>query len=116
MKTASILAACVVATLGLSAAAFEQAKPEKSSPDLANVAYGPHSRNVLDLWKAKSPSPTPLVMFIHGGGFRNGDKSNLSTELLTDCLSNGMSVMAINYRLSPEVHYPAHYQDIARAL
>src|SRR4029077_2521824 len=55
-------------------------------------------------------------VFIHGGGFRGGDKSNLSAELLTGCLANGLSVMAVNYRLSPEVHYPAHYHDCARAI
>ncbi len=27
------------------------------APDLANVKYGPHARNVLDLWKAKSDNP-----------------------------------------------------------
>ncbi len=94
----------------------QQPKPDKPAPDLANVAYGPHPRNVVDVWKAKSATPTPLVLFIHGGGFRNGDKTNLTPELLAGCLANGMSVMAINYRLSPEVHYPAHYQDISRAL
>jgi len=36
-------------------------------PDLANVKYGPHERNVLDLWKAESEKPTPLAIYIHGG-------------------------------------------------
>ena len=44
----------------------------KPAPDIANEHYGPHERNVLDLWKAKSDKPTPLVVFIHGGGFRAG--------------------------------------------
>src|SRR5262249_1919120 len=91
-------------------------KPAKPAPDLANFPYGPHERNVLDLWKAKAAKPTPVVVFIHGGGFRNGDKSELAAELLVGCLENGISVMALNYRLSPEVHYPAHYQDCARAI
>ena len=59
------------------------------TPDLANVSYGPYERNVVDLWKAKSERPTPLVVFIHGGGFRGGDKSNLSPILLDLCLDAG---------------------------
>ena len=42
---------------------------------LHDVRYGPHERNVLDLWLVKSDKPTPLVLFIHGGGFQTGDKS-----------------------------------------
>jgi acetyl esterase/lipase len=88
----------------------------KSPPDLANHAYGPHPRHVLDLWKAKSDRPTPLVVYIHGGGFRSGSKESLSPGLLRGLLDAGISVMAINYRLSPEVHFPAHYLDCARAI
>ena len=36
-------------------------------PDCANVAYGPHERNVLGLWKAPSRTPTPLVIYFPGG-------------------------------------------------
>ena len=88
----------------------------KAAPDLADVKYGPHSRNVLDLWKAKSDKPAPLMAFIHGGGFRGGSKETLSPELLRRCLDAGISVMAINYRLSPEVSFPAHYLDCGRAI
>lgn len=91
----------------------EAAKP---TPDLADVSYGPYRRNVLDLWKAKSKKPTPLVVSIHGGGFHAGDKSGISAQLLRGLLTNGISMMAINYRLSPEVHFPAHYLDCARAI
>jgi acetyl esterase/lipase len=91
----------------------EAAKPV---PDLANVKYGPHERNVLDLWKAKSDQPTPLVVFIHGGGFRGGSKEQVAEPLLESLLAKGISVMAINYRLSPEVAFPAHYMDCARAI
>lgn len=92
------------------------AQGPKPEPDLADVAYGPHPRQVLDLWMAKSANPTPLVVFIHGGGFHGGSKEALSAELLRRCSEAGISVMAINYRLSPEVHFPAHYLDCARAI
>jgi acetyl esterase/lipase len=88
----------------------------KPAPDLAEVSYGPHKRNVLDLWKSTSQRPTPLVVFIHGGGFQSGSKDALSPALLNGLLARGISVMAINYRLSPEVSFPAHYMDCARAI
>jgi acetyl esterase/lipase len=106
-------AACAPNSL---AQARRDAGAEKPAPDLANVKYGLHERNVLDLWKAKSGQPAPLLVFIHGGGFRAGSKESLAPGLLKRCLDSGISVMAINYRLSPEVHFPAHYMDCARAI
>jgi BD-FAE len=119
----------IVVTIGLAAAimllviepAFAQAKAKqkgevKPPPDMANVSYGPHERNVMDVWKAKSDQPTPLLVFIHGGGFQGGSKEALQPYLLNGCLASGISVVAINYRLSPEVKFPAHYMDCARAI
>jgi acetyl esterase/lipase len=92
------------------------AQARKPDPDVANAKYGPHARNVLDLWKAPSDKPTPLVVFIHGGGFRAGDKSNLPPALLNGCLKAGISVAAINYRLSQHAPFPAPMRDSARAI
>jgi acetyl esterase/lipase len=71
---------------------------------------------VLDFWKAKSDQPTPLVVYIHGGGFRQGSKESVNQGLLKALLDQGISVMAVNYRFSPEVTFPAHYMDCARAI
>jgi acetyl esterase len=114
-----ILRAALVGVITLFAASSgaTQGKKAPARPaDMANVKYGPHERNVLDLWQAKSEQPTPLVVFIHGGGFRAGSKEQLNPALLDGCLKSGISVMAINYRLSPEVAFPAHYMDCARAI
>ena len=103
--------------LALPAALLAQTPAQFSRPpDLANISYGPHPRNVLDLWKAPSDRPTPLVVFIHGGGFRAGDKNQLSPALLDLCLARGISVGAINYRLTDTAPYPAPMQDGARAI
>jgi acetyl esterase/lipase len=85
-------------------------------PDLANVPYGPHERNVLDLWKAASDRPTPLVIYIHGGGFSMGDKGTASKVFVDACLAHGISVAAINYRYSTQAVYPAPFMDSARAV
>ncbi|MDQ3622331.1 MAG: alpha/beta hydrolase [Verrucomicrobiota bacterium] len=112
------LPALLLFTLLLAPAPAQQTKKggPKPAPDLANVKYGPHERNVLDLWKAGSDTATPLVVFIHGGGFRGGSKEALSPALLEGLRAKGVSVMAINYRLSPEVTFPSHYMDCARAI
>lgn len=97
-------------------AAQAKKNPDKPKPDLADEKYGTHERHKLDLWKAKADAPTPLVVFIHGGGFHAGSKEALAPVLLDGLLASGISVMAINYRLSPEVAFPAHYRDCGRAI
>ena len=86
------------------------------NPDIANASYGPDVRNILDLWKAPSTKATPLVIYIHGGGFTSGAKDRLSPILLKYCLDAGISVGAINYRLTKTAPYPAPMQDGARAV
>jgi acetyl esterase/lipase len=86
------------------------------APTHANVKYGPHGRNVLDLWLAKSEKPTPLVVFIHGGGFVNGDKSSASAEAIRLCLDAGASFMTINYRFREHAPIQDILRDAARAI
>lgn len=85
-------------------------------PDIADGKYGEYAANTFDLWKAKSKKPTPLVVYIHGGGLASGDKSKLSAKQLDAMLKAGLSVMSINYRLTGEAVYPQHYMDSARAI
>jgi len=92
------------------------ARPNLPRPDYAHVTYGPHERNVFDLWLAKSEAPTPWVIYYHGGGFRRGDKSSLQHALLQRLLESGISVAAVNYRLSGTALFPAPMQDCALAL
>ena len=80
-----------------------------------DVHYGPHERNVLDFWQAKSTQPTPVLVSIHGGGFRQGDKG-IGAWLLNDCLDSGISVVAITYRFSQQAIAPAPFEDGARAI
>jgi carboxylesterase type B len=98
------------------AAQARRERPELPEPDVANAKYGPHERNVLDLWQAKSETPRPLMIYIHGGGFRGGDKRTLSPQVLSQCLQSGISVAAINYRLTDVAPFPAAHHDSARAV
>jgi hypothetical protein len=99
-------------------------KQEGSSMNLteitfADVAYGPHPRNTLDFWKAKSDTPTPLLVVIHGGGFYAGSKENLGgldSGTFKEMMLSGISVASINYRLTTDAGFPAQMLDAARAV
>lgn len=92
------------------------------TPTHANVPYGTHERQVLDFWQAKSEkAKTPLLFFVHGGGWMTGDKAN--PDFLAKCLENGISVASINYRLIQDAQaakidppVKACLDDSARAL
>lgn len=97
--------------------------PTGPKPTMADVSYGSDPRQVLDFWKAESPQPTPLLFFIHGGGWQAGDKGKVYTSGLSNCLAAGISVVSIEYRfvaqahaagVKPPVEWPLH--DAARAL
>jgi acetyl esterase len=68
------------------------------------------------LWKAKSERATPLVVFLHPGGFSLGDKTWIPPTLLETCLKKGISVATVNYRYSFQAPYPAPFADCARAI
>lgn len=77
-----------------------ESKPSANDlkPDFADVSYGPHERNKIDIYLAKSAQPTPAVFMIHGGGFRNGDKSRWASDKSTrQLLDGGVSCVAVNY-------------------
>ncbi len=101
----------------------EKKKSTQPTPTAAAVPYGKHERQVLDFWQAKADKPTPLVLYIHGGGWQNGDKSGFGAGEIKQYLDAGISVAAINYRyvkqaaaagIDPPVKAPL--EDAARAL
>ena len=57
------------------------AKPQPGpKPTLADVPYGTHPKQVLDFYKAESATPTPLVFYIHGGGWMGGSKTQFDAS------------------------------------
>ncbi|MBM3860502.1 MAG: alpha/beta hydrolase [Verrucomicrobia bacterium] len=95
--------------------------PANPKPTMADVAYGTHPKQVLDFWKANSKKPTPLLFYIHGGGWQGGSKGRVAG--VADYLAAGISVVSVEYRfikeatadgVVPPVKAPLH--DAARAL
>ena len=110
-----ILLAWLLLVIAPVAASAQGKVSKRPAPQRMDEHYGPHERQVFDLWQAKSDSPTPLVVFIHGGGFHAGDKSSIPPTLFS-LLDKKISLMAIHYRLSPGVAAPTHFLDCARAI
>jgi acetyl esterase/lipase len=80
--------------------------------DLPYVTNG-HFRQKLDLYLPDVDQPMPLIVWIHGGAFRLGDKGG-SVPLET--LDAGYAVASINYRLSQHALFPAQIQDCKAAV
>lgn len=88
-----------------------------AEPSHADVAYGGHEKQTFDLWLVPDATePTPLVLFIHGGGFRSGDKSAAPPPVVDKYLKAGVAFAAMNYRLSDVGPYPIMMEDSARGL
>ncbi len=85
-----------------------------------NVQYDTkHARNVLDFYQANSKTPTPIVVYFHGGGFRGGDKSNVTRwggQLIKKYLEAGVSVASCNYPFLKDADYMTIMQHCGRSI
>ncbi|MEL7500141.1 MAG: alpha/beta hydrolase [Planctomycetota bacterium] len=96
----------------------KQPKVERK-PDFADVSYGSDSKQRFDLWLADSKTTTPLLICIHGGGFKGGDKSKYHSQaIVATMLEQGVSVATVNYRLTDggKNPYPIPMHDCALAI
>jgi len=87
--------------------------------EVRDLAYvdGPDAdpvKHKLDLYLPKDAKNVPVLMWIHGGGWKTGDRS-WYRELGLRFAESGVGFAAISYRLSPKVKHPAHVEDCARA-
>jgi acetyl esterase/lipase len=74
----------------------------------------PDGKDKLDLYVPAGPGPFPVIVFIHGGGLLQGDKS-IYAGLGPYFVRKGFAAALINHRLSPAVSHPAHIEDAAAA-
>ena len=103
----------------------EQSALAAAVPALAaDLAYGPHERHRRDLYGIPDAAPKPVLLFVHGGGFVQGDKGgatgggdswpNASVGRMAAEL--GMIGAVLNYRLAREFGWPAGAQDVGAAV
>ena len=85
----------------------------------ADRAYGPHPRQVLDVFRPQAKAPAPVVIFAHGGAFVRGNKTaneEVYANVLYYFARNGCVGINMEYRLAPEVAFPAGAEDVALAV
>jgi acetyl esterase/lipase len=95
-----------------------QATDWGTTAPVADLAYGDHPRQKLDIYRT-ARNNAPIVLFVHGGGFVAGDKASdpiFYGNVPRYFASKGYLGVAMNYRLAPEVTWPAGSEDVAAAL
>lgn len=80
------------------------------------VPFGDHPRQVLDVYRPKDAvAPAPTVVFFYGGGWTGGARGMY--EFVASSLTReGYVVVVPDYRLFPDVTFPAFAEDAARAV
>ena len=66
-----------------------------------DVPYGPYERNLFDIFLPDCDEPTPLIIYIHGGGVTSGSKERYSEEQIREVLQQCVAWATIGYRLLP---------------
>lgn len=108
MRTASL----TILALG-SCFAFAQ---DGNSTFYEGLSYGDSDQQKIDLWVAETDAPAPLVIFIHGGGFRSGSRKGVGPNVAQAFLRQGVAFASIDYRLTDKGPYPMQMHDAARAV
>ena len=83
-------------------------------------AYGPHRRNRIDLYRPEFPAKAPVLLWVHGGGFVQGDKAAAGNPYNAHigrwAARNGIVGAVMNYRLAPDALWPSGIEDVAAAV
>lgn len=94
--------------------------PKAGVEKTADIAYGAHPKQVLDVYRpadaGKAAANAPLLLFIHGGAFVDGEKDRTPEfygNILTWFARQGVIGINVEYRLAPEAQYPEVARDIA---
>jgi triacylglycerol lipase len=100
---------------------LHKATPQGSGLVSRDIAYGSDPRNKLDVHRptAQSSGETSILVFLHGGGFRRGNKSRAGLfydNVLKYAARNGILGINVNYRLTPKHQWPSGPEDIARII
>ncbi|HTT01707.1 MAG TPA: nuclear transport factor 2 family protein [Steroidobacteraceae bacterium] len=82
-----------------------------------DLHYGPHERNVLDVFTSgRKAEGEPVLVFVHGGGFSRGAKHTPGSPFYDNiglwAAAHGLVGVTINYRLAPEFQFPSGVEDL----
>lgn len=82
-----------------------------------DIIYG-HAGGVdlrLDIGKPDGPGPFPVVLFFHGGGWQQGDKSHMH-RWIRQFVAKGYVGVSVGYRFAPRFRWPSQVEDAKQAV
>jgi acetyl esterase/lipase len=82
---------------------------------LRSVAYGQGARQTLDVCRVRAAQGAPVVVFFYGGSWQSGAKETY-LFVAAALAERGLVVVVPDYRLYPEVRFPAFIEDGARCI
>jgi acetyl esterase/lipase len=85
-------------------------------PHELDIAYGAHPKQALDVYEPSTRDPAaPVFVFVHGGGFREGDRAHYGF-VAAPFAANGIVTVVPGYRLMPDCSYFDAVDDVRAAL
>lgn len=116
LLTASATLAFAVHPASSEAQSRRAERAARADPALQTLAYGRDRLQTLDYW-AGTTANAPLVVFVHGGGWKRGDKTMMrGSAKLEHWHSLGYAVTSIDYRLVPDATVEQQGADVANAV
>ena len=93
---------------------FDESRLGKANRDVVYCTADDGTELLMDVYYPEfNDGPWPVMLFVHGGGWSSGSKDEF---YLSDFTNLGILSVSINYRLSPEVKFPAHIEDVKCAV
>jgi acetyl esterase/lipase len=96
--------------------------PKANASIMRDIKYGRNERHRLDVFRprAKSKTGRPVLIFMHGGGFVAGDKTQPGSFIYDNiglwAARQGYVGVNMTYRLAPAHQWPAGAEDVAAAV
>ncbi len=89
--------------------------PRSGIQETRNVRYSPGDRHELDIYSPERRRPAPVVVFVYGGGWKNGNKG-IYRFVGAALAARGFLTVVPDYQVFPQVRFPTFLQDNAAAV
>jgi acetyl esterase/lipase len=118
LKRFMALILTTVIFLTVTSAQSRKANTDNIKRKWLDIAYAVKSQSQkLDIYiPDEGEGPFPVILSIHGGAFKSGDKGDGQLTPMLEGLKRGYAVVSINYRLSGEAIWPAQIYDVKAAI
>lgn len=95
----------------------DEGREAPATPPTQTLSYGSDSLQALDLWVPTGAKSAPLVLYVHGGGWKRGSKNNATGRAMpAHMMAQGYAFASIDYRLVPRNTVEEQASDVAAAL